>query len=486
MRLDGYGTMKSLAQWVDETKLEALPVLRRTALAVSYMSKNADSLSATDISDIVLHDPLMALKVIGLANGRSHGRFGAEIVTAQSAIIMLGVPPFFKHFAALNTIEAAMQGREKEMTGLLNCLIRVHHAAWQARDLAILRADIKSEEVYVGTLLHDMGEMVMWCVAPEVMLRILKAVRRNKVSREEAERSILGFTLWEFQLALAEAWKLPELLLTFMDNKNATNPRALIAIIGSAVARHAATGWHSSKLLADYEVIAGQFNFTADEVIAIVHRNAIIEGRHWEAFHVPPAAAWLPMLAGDWPEEPDEEDEAAAVVCLMPHPDELNRVMAEISAHLDGTLNLHDMISLVLEGMHEGIGLSRVVFALMTADHSTVKAKYVLGAEKDSPLRDFQFDMKTPHLFTRLLSKVQSVWVNPSNQDAFATLIPERISNMIGGRAGFFAMSIFVRDKPVGLFYADRRHAGCELDEHSYQEFKRLCLRAAQGLGGLR
>lgn len=475
--------MKSLAQWVEEIKLESLPVLSRTALAVSAMAKNADSLPAMDISDVVLHDPLMTLKVIGFANCRSHGRFSAEIATVQSAVIMLGVPPFFTHFAALKTIEGTMQGRE--MNGLLNCLSRAHHAAWQARDLAILRADIKSEEVYVGTMLHDMGEIVMWCVAPELMLRILRAVRRDKANLEKAEKNILGFSLWEFQKALARAWKLPELLLMFMDNENAGNPRALTAIIGTALARHAAGGWYSSKLLADCEVIASQFNYTFDEVISLVHHNAVVAGRHWEAFHVPPAATWLPMLPGEWPveeEDEDEEQQTAQQACLMPHPDELREVMDEISRHLDETLNLHDMMSLVLKGMHEGIGLNRVVFALLTPDGSTVKAKYVYGAEEGSPLRNFQFEVKAPHLFARLLGKVQSVWVNTANQASFAQLIPERLSNMIGGREGFFAMSLFIRNKPVGMFYADRRHDGCELDERSYQDFKRLCLRAAQGL----
>ncbi len=481
--------MKSLDEWVSEISLDRLPVLRRTALAISYLSKNAEGISATDISDVVLHDPLMTLKVIAYANGKVHGRFGSEIATVHNAVIMLGVPPFFRQFAMLKTIEDIRPVQEKESLGLLNCLSRAHHAAWQARDMAILRADVKSEEVFVGTMLHDMGEMVMWCVAPDAMLKILKTVRRRKISREEAEKSLLGFTLWDFQLALVAHWKLPDLLLMFMENENATNPRALMSIIASAVARHAAIGWHSQKLLADYEVIAGQFNFSTDEVVAIIHQNAIVEGRHWEAFHVPPAAAWLPMLPGEWPEEPDDDDEQAlqpaSAVCLMPHPEELRRVMDEISAHLDGTLNLHDMMSLVLKGMHEGIGLNRVVFALLTADRTAVKAKYVIGAGETSPLKNFQFDTRTPHLFSRLLTKMQSVWVKADNAAGFAALLPEPIAEMIGGKEGFFAMSIFIHDKPVGLMYADRRQGHCDLDEHSYQEFKRLCLRAAQGLGHL-
>lgn len=480
--------MKTLEQWVSEISLKQLPVLRRTALSIAYLSRNAEGLSANDISDVVLHDPLMTLKVIGYANGRMHGRFGAEIITVHSALIMVGIPPFFSYFSSLTSIEDIRPIQDKASQGLLNCLSRAHHAAWQARDMAILRADIKSEEVYVGTMLHDMGEMVMWCVAPDAMLKVLKAVRRQKVSREEAEKGILGFTLWDFQQALAERWKLPDILLMFMDNGNSTNPRALMAIMGSALARHAAVGWHSPKLLADYEVLAGQFNFPADEVIAIVHRNAIVEGRHWEAFHVPPAAAWLPMLPGEWPLDPDDEEpqeQPSERVCLMPHPAELQRVMDEISAHLNGTFDLHELMSLVLKGMHEGIGLNRVIFALMTADRTAVKAKYVMGVSEGAPLRNFQFDTRTPHLFSRLLGKMQSVWVNSGNAGRFAALLPEPICELIGGKDGFFAMSIFIHDTPVGLIYADRRHGHCDLDEQAYQEFKRLCLRAVQGLSHL-
>jgi HD-like signal output (HDOD) protein len=477
--------MKSLDEWVAEARLESLPVLRRTALALAWLAKNSDNVSVPDIAEIILHDPLMTLKVIGGVNSRLRGR--SEVITVQSAVMMLGMPPFFHQFSALQTIEDSLQEGSKERTGLLGCMMRAHHAAWQARDLAILRADFKAEEIYVGALLHDMGEMVLWCTAPEVMPKILRSVRRERISREEAERNLLGFTLWDYQQALAAAWNLPEMLLDFMDNAKVAQPRAVMAILGAALARHAASGWHSPKLLADYEVIAGQFNFSTDEVIAIVHHNAVVQGRHWEAFHVPPAASWLPMLPGEWPLEPDDEDKEddKAADSLTPHPQELRRVMDEIGAHLDGTLNLHDMVSLVLQGMHQGVGLDRVVFALLTTDHKTVRAKYVLGVEADSPLRNFQFDTAAPHLLSRLLGKMQSVWVNAANQAKFASLLPEDLCRMIGGNQDFFAMSIFVHEKPVGLIYADRRHGNGALDEHGYAEFKQLCLRAAQGLAHL-
>ncbi|MDO9063881.1 MAG: hypothetical protein Q7U25_01575, partial [Sulfuricella sp.] len=153
---------------------------------------------------------------------------------------------------------------------------------------------------------------------------------------------------------------------------------------------------------------------------------------HWDWYGVPPAAALLPMLPGDWPAEPGEAEETRQSeekpgVRLTPHPDVLNQVMDEIAAHLDGTLDLHDMMALVLKGMHEGIGLNRVVFALMTSDRSTLQAKYVVGAEPGSPLRQFQIDMTTRHLFSRLMEKVQGIWLSESNRNTLEPKIPNGI-----------------------------------------------------------
>lgn len=169
---------------------------------------------------------------------------------------------------------------------------------------------------------------------------------------------------------------------------------------------------------------------------------------------------------------------------MMPQPVKLRQVMEEISAHLDGSLNLHDMLSLVLKGMHEGIGLDRAAFALMAADHSAIKAKYVIGALPDSPLRLFQFSPTSPELFGRLMVKAQGVWFNQGNRETLEPLITEPTWQMIG-HGEFFAMSVVVHGQAVGLFYADRKHGSCALDEHSYQEFKKLCLRAAEGLAHL-
>lgn len=487
--------MKLLGEWLDELKAWDSPVLRCTILELGKLAAKVEKVTAGQIADVVLRDPLMTLKVLRLINNRSRRSLSNEITTVEHAVMMMGVGPFFNRHAELKAIEDNLPAVNGALSGLMHVISRAHHAAWQARDWAIIRTDMKSEEVYIGALLYDLGEIVLWAYAPDLAMQVLQQSRRKKISLVDAEKEVLGFDLREFQFALAEVWNLPELMQEFMHNESAPRPRMLGVIMAASVTRHAEAGWYGTQLSADYEVIAGLLRLTFDETVSIIHHNAIASARHWERYGVPPAAALLPMLPGEWPadalddeeiEAPDADGNANEVgeKCLMPRADVLQRSMAEISAHLDETLNLHEMMSLALKGMHEGIGLNRVVFALMTADRSALKAKYVVGAEPDSPLRQFHIDMTVPQLFCRLMEKVQGVWFNASNRQVLEPMIPEQVWEQIG-YGEFFAMSVFVNSKPVGLFYADRKRGKCELNGQSYQEFKQLCLSAAKGLAHL-
>lgn len=481
--------MKTKVEWVDELKSWDVPVLQRSIREMARLARRTEQITAGEIADVVLRDPLMTLKVLRLANGTSRRRLGSEITTVKHAVMMLGVGPFFNRLSNLKAVEESLQAIDGALPGLMQAMSRAHHAAWQARDWAIFRADMKSEEVYIGALLYDMGEILLWAYAPEQALQIRKLARRNKTTLTQAQKEILGFDLRELQFELAEMWRMPELMQAFMHSESTVQPRIQGVALAASVARHAETGWYDPQLPAYYEVIAGMLHMHLDEVVNMVHHNAVVEARHWDWYGVPPAAALLPMLPGDWPAEPGEVEEARPSgeepeVGLRPQPDVLNQIMAKIAAHLDGTLHLHEMMALVLKGMREGIGLNRVVFALMTADRTTLKAKYVAGADPGSPLPQFQIDMTTRHLFSRLMEKVQGIWLSESNRNALEQMIPLEIRQLVG-RGDFFAMSVFLHGKPIGLFYADCKDDGGALDEQRYFEFKQLCLRATQGLAHL-
>jgi len=471
--------------WLERLKGDNLPVLRRTARELARLAAQGEKASVAEIADAILLDPLATLKVLQVANSLRRGRFGSEITTIEHAVMMLGLPPFFARFRNLAVVEDQFGGQPQALQRLLFLLSSSHHAAVYAGDWAVWHKDMKAEEIYIAALLHGWIEPLLWLCAPDAAAECERRALHAAIPLEAARAEVLGAAPHELQSALAQAWHLPELLLDLM---GAVDPdvrsRAFGVNLAVSVARHSAQDWYGDELAADFESASAFLHLPLDAVSSMVHRSAVAAARHWEWYGVAPAAARLPMLPGRLPPaaaepQPDSED-----VCLMPQHGKLEHCMGEIAAHLDATLNLHDMMGLVLKGMHNGIGLNRVVFALLSADRSKVKAKYVLGAEAGSPLRNFEFGMNVPHLFARLMERMQGVWFNSTNRAKFEPLMPAEIRALTGD-GEFFAMSVFVRDKAVGFFYADRGHGSCALDERSYQEFKQLCLRAAQGLGHL-
>ncbi|TCV90195.1 HDOD domain-containing protein [Sulfurirhabdus autotrophica] len=482
---------KSIDNWVDEFRNKEIPVLRKTAKEFQRMSSNTRDLTPSRIAAVVYRDPLMTLRILRFINGMHRGRLAGEVTTIEHAIMMLGIDPFFKQFSQLTFIDDHLGYSRYAFVGLMRVISRAHHAAYQAWDWAVLRNDVKAEEVYTGTLVQSLGEQMFWCFAPEVHLDIVKSMRQDKLPFIETQKALLGFEFSQFQMALARAWNLPELYIDFMDPENSERPRVIDIRLADSIARRSDRGWYQEALWQDMKDVALLLRMEEEPIIARIHQNAIIAARQWELYGVTPAAAWLPLLPGTWPEDeiPDEivptaieSDEEA--LCFMPQPAVMKHVMQEIGSHLDGTFNLQQLMALVLKGMHDGIGLNRVVFALMTPDRKSVKAKFVLGAEANSPLRQFEYSLSTPHLFTRLMSKQQGLWFNASNKEKFAPLLPAEIIKIIG-EGEFFAMAVHIHDKPVGMFYADRKHGDCELDAHSYEEFKALCLRASEGLAHL-
>lgn len=482
----------TIHEWVTFLETQDVPVLRRTFLELEKLRPSAERISASKLAVIILRDPLMTLKLLRLANSSRRGRLSNEITSVEHAIMMLGVVPLFKHFSSLVVLEDMLAQQEQALNSVLQVFSRALHAAYQARQWALQHQDIRVEEVYISALLHDMTNMMLWIYAPLRAQEIRATVRRERLYYGLAHEKVMGFSVADFRTALAAAWRFPDMLAELVDCRNAAQPRAQGVLLAVSLAHLAERGWYGTQIEAIQDAMADTLNLPLDETVLRVHQTAVAAARHWEWYGVTPAAAWLPMLPGAWEEEQaipvaensGEEAESEASVCLMPDHAGLRSVMDEINAHLDASLNLNDMMSLILRGMHEGIGLNRIVFMLLTRDHAHLKTKYVHGAPPGSPLQQLEVSLRIPNLFSRLLEKMQGVWFSAANAKTLAPLIPPEVSQVIG-EGEFFAMSLFVHGKPVGLFYADRNHGECSLDEHSYMEFKKLCVRAADGLAHL-
>lgn len=259
--------LPNLDSWVSYFSQENLPILRRTARQLAAARENIDDINGRDIAAIVLQDPLLTVRVLAYIQPMANQRLRNDITTIDQAIVMQGVEPFFRRFENLPVVEDGLSAHPQALLGLLHTVRRAQRAARYANDWAYWRHDMNVEEVVVATLLHELAEILIWCFSPTLALRI-KAMKRldRNLRSAVAQHAVLGVTLADIQQALCRAWRLPELMITLTDDKQADHPRVRNVLLAINLARHSANGWDDAALPDDYKEIANLLHLNLDTV----------------------------------------------------------------------------------------------------------------------------------------------------------------------------------------------------------------------------
>ena len=251
-----HGTPDRMQEWVAALDVAELPVLSRTVTELAELKQREDRVTTQHVANVVLHDPIMTVKVLHYLGQHRTRRQSQDITTIANALMMLGLSPFLDHFSEQTTLADRLVGKNLALEGALSVARRARRAALYARDWARLRFDINPEEIMVAALLHDLAEIMLWCFAPELALEIRSRQQRDRSLRSESvQLRVLGFRLIDLQLALVKAWDLPELLHTLMDEHHAATPRVINVALAGALARHASNGWDDKALPHDYRAL---------------------------------------------------------------------------------------------------------------------------------------------------------------------------------------------------------------------------------------
>lgn len=259
--------LPSLDAYVDFLTGANLPVLRHTKRQLDEAAANIDRVSARELSQIVLHDPLMAVKVLSYIQPYKGKSLRTDITTIGSAIMMLGIEPFFKNFSDLTTVEDRLIATPEALLGAVRTIRRVQRAARWAYDWALWRHDINIEEVTMATLLHDLAEILLWSFAPKLALEVQARQKADPGLRSAAvQEAVFGISDHDLQRALARAWHLPELLQKLTDDDNVDQRRVSNVILAVNLARHAANGWDDAALPDDFKAIGALLNLNPDTV----------------------------------------------------------------------------------------------------------------------------------------------------------------------------------------------------------------------------
>jgi HD-like signal output (HDOD) protein len=263
--------LRDLAAWTEHFRSADIPVLAETAEALEGLRANEDRVDANGIGEMISSDPLMTLKVMAHVAAHRSDRVVTDTETVTSALVLMGISPFFSAFGPQPTIEDRLADFPEALAGLTDTLRRAHRGANFALGFAVHRMDRDAAVIHAAALLHDFAEMLLWCHAPALALQIRRAQQANSTLRScAAQRAVLNVDLSDLQQSLMKAWRLPELLIRISDDHHAEDASVRTVMLALRLARHTAQGWDNAALPDDVHDIATLLNLSTDATLHLV------------------------------------------------------------------------------------------------------------------------------------------------------------------------------------------------------------------------
>jgi HD-like signal output (HDOD) protein len=255
--------LRDLTAWTAHFRDAAIPVLGSTAEVLEELRQAEEVVDANLIGEALSGDPLMTLRVLVHVASQRPARVLSAPETVTSAVVMMGISPFFRAFGPLPTVEDRLQDEPQAIDGLHEVLRRAHRAARFALGFAVHRTDPEAAVLHHAALLHDFAEMLLWCHAPALALRISRAQHADPSLRSAAiQRELLNVTLSELQQELMSVWHLPERLRRITDDRHPEPPNTRIVTLAVRLARHTASGWSNAAVPDDVRDIASLLNLS--------------------------------------------------------------------------------------------------------------------------------------------------------------------------------------------------------------------------------
>lgn len=260
-----------VAAWASSLQQREIPVLRASVEAIADLGANEDAVDAHLLAETLGGDPLLVLKALAHVAARRSSRANADVETLTAALVLLGIPPFFRAFGDLASVEDRLQGHPEALAGLQSVLERSHRAARFALGFAVHRMDHDAEVIHEAALLHDFAELLVWVHAPALALEVAQRLRSDSTLRSaDVQLAVLNVQLGELQQALMKAWHLPELLVRISDGHASQSAQVRNVQLAIRLARHSAQGWDNAALPDDIDDIANLLNMGREPTLALL------------------------------------------------------------------------------------------------------------------------------------------------------------------------------------------------------------------------
>ena len=464
-----------LHKWLGKIGTLEFPVFEHTKQCLL----DENNLNNEIVTDILENDVGLAINIIHQVNTHARGHLNHRLTTLEYASMMLGI-------GNIRDIALNSQTVEELPSNLSSHVLQAYghalHSAMISREIAVMRNDLVPDELYLAGLLHGLGGLAMWLLAPGGMHTARALLKGSGRTPDEVEYLVFGFTQSNLSYDLAKKWNMPAAVTEAMQPGAASQTRLRGVVLADRLSFASISGCHDS-MVADSFALIGAFIGRSPEGVmerlVVIHNNCLKVARQYGAIFDEKLAGWEDIC-----EKPqvDELVEENGLDCSSDHGDSNAICIApriNLISFLDNYLEEESEVSLdeLLEQtahlLHDAVGLNRVMYATVMSDFDCLTSRFTSGADRDINFNLWSVELAQDSIFKQLLEQQLSIWITPAKWERMSLLIPKLLLN-VNPAHSFFCQALYVRGKAHGVFYADRRVAQCQLDHIAFQRFQEL------------
>ncbi|KXS51152.1 MAG: putative signal transduction protein [Marinobacter sp. T13-3] len=434
--------MHSTQAWVSYLSKVELPVLANTLRQINELTESLNS-TVNELANVILNDAQLTSQVLRLSNTVFYNRASTQVSTVSRAITLIGFDSV-KSMAISSLIVDSMLKRN-DRPHLLRCLARAIHGAVQARCLLPSTKEQALEEVFIGALLMNIGELAFWSCDTEQAAELEERLRLEEPSGE-AQRAVLHTTFTEITRGLVEAWALGPFIKEVVAPGTATSKASSLVRNTVEMARASENGWSGAEMDKILERLSKDVGAPPAAIRDQLKANAQEATRVAVSLGIPQVTELMP----------GNQDKASEQVMEAPAVD--SDLQLEILRELTQTLaekpDINEVCQLVIEGIHRAIGMQRVGLLMTDRTGQQLVPRKVGGRGTEKWRENFVINKDSTGPLGELLPHGISAVYTPGRQ---ASGVPyDRWLGKVPALVG----SLTAKGRLVGLFYADNAAAG--------------------------
>lgn len=429
--------------------------------------------SADRLASVLLRDAALTAKVLRVANSSYFNPSRVGIRTLSRAIVLIGFDNVRLIAVSASLIEGLLARASRDQ--LCELLARAFHAAVQARSIAGYVVPGQQEEVFIAALLHHLGELAFWsCATPEEAERAGAVLVDPLVPVEQGFQTLLGTSFRQLTLGLLKQWDLSELAILSHSPPATVDPAVGAVVLGLRISEAAARGWPCEEIEPLAEQFATLTRTPTADALSQMFASAREAAQVAQSFGAGRISALIPVGEADEvtlqcrlyrPVSAGRRSDPAALQAALEELGTLVRHRGEVSAILEATLR----------GVHQGLGLERVLLAVLADQPRRFKAREVVGEAADG-LRHclLPFDEQgRSDLFSYVLRHREAFWMGVPASHSLDDLVTPAMRQMIG-KGMFFVAPLVAGQRRIGVLYADNHVSGAALMSEQYLIFRQF------------